>query len=428
MKVLLVNTYDYGGAAKACQRLHLSLLNAGVTSEVLLRNKQNDWQQTYQFEPLESDPDFQKKLKRKLRRLAQELKLYRREQNVDHKKNFLNSRPKGLELFSYPDSHLDITQSPLYREADIINLHWVANFLDFESFFRKNKKPVVWTLHDTNPFTGGEHYEEEYLGLDDKGYPIKRRRSDMELRVIDQNLKLKKEILSVVNDLTIVSPSRWLFHEAQKSEVFGRFQIKYIPNGLDSTIYKPLDKGYSRKLLDIPQEKRVILFVSDSLKNYRKGFIFLQRALEQIESKNVLLCAVGNNSKELHLTNDILVLGAINDERLMTAAFSAADVFVIPSLMDNLPNTVLESLMCGTPVIGFPVGGIPDMITDGRNGLIAEEISVSALLKALLEFINSTDVFSKEKIRADAVKKYDSKIQAKRYISLFEDILYGRQI
>jgi glycosyltransferase involved in cell wall biosynthesis len=107
----------------------------------------------------------------------------------------------------------------------------------------------------------------------------------------------------------------------------------------------------------------------------------------------------------------------------MSIAYSASDVFVIPSLMDNLPNTVLESLMCGTPVIGFPVGGIPDMIQDGENGLLTQDISVSSLLETLIKFLNSSELFDRNKIRENAVKKYDQKLQAGSYIKLFDSIL-----
>jgi glycosyltransferase involved in cell wall biosynthesis len=107
----------------------------------------------------------------------------------------------------------------------------------------------------------------------------------------------------------------------------------------------------------------------------------------------------------------------------MSVVYSAADVFVIPSLMDNLPNTVLESLMCGTPVIGFPVGGIPDMIQNGENGFITEEISVNSLVNTINKFLDNPNCFNKVEIRNNAVKKYDQKVQSKKYIDLFESIL-----
>jgi glycosyltransferase involved in cell wall biosynthesis len=168
----------------------------------------------------------------------------------------------------------------------------------------------------------------------------------------------------------------------------------------------------------------VILFVADSITNNRKGFVFLKKAFEQLNNDNVILCAVGNKNSELESINNIVELGAIYDERLMSIVYSAADVFVIPSLMDNLPNTVLESIMCGTPVIGFPVGGIIDMIQHGENGLLTKEISATSLLESLKEFLKAdSTVFNSKRIRENAVEKYNLKIQSEAYKKLYETIL-----
>jgi glycosyltransferase involved in cell wall biosynthesis len=175
--------------------------------------------------------------------------------------------------------------------------------------------------------------------------------------------------------------------------------------------------------LDIPKDKKVILFVADLISNHRKGFLYLKKAFEKLDSEDVVLCAIGNKSGELKSLNNIKELGPIYDERLMSIAYSAADVFVIPSLMDNLPNTVLESLMCGTPVIGFPIGGITDMVQHGINGLLVKEVGVNALHETLNSFLNTIDTFDSERIRRDAVRKYDLKVQANSYIHLFESIL-----
>ena len=157
-------------------------------------------------------------------------------------------------MFSFPDSKYDITLSELYREADIVNLHWVADFLDYKSFFMKNNKPVVWTLHDMNPFSGGEHYEEKYLGIDESGFPVNRIISEEEIRVAKDNIELKKQVITNLSNLTIVAPSEWLAAEARRSEIFKNTPVFCIPNGLDSDVYKPRDKNYSRDLLNIQKD------------------------------------------------------------------------------------------------------------------------------------------------------------------------------
>nr|WP_315177565.1 glycosyltransferase [uncultured Flavobacterium sp.] len=424
MKVLLVNTYDKGGAANSCKRLHLGLLLEGMSSNVLLKFKQSNWSNAVCFKQSQKTPSIYDKVKNKVKRILKEFKLYKI-QNVSNNKeqHFINNRHKGLEMFSFPNSNSDITESKIYKETDIVNLHWVSNFLDYQSFFEKNRKPVVWTLHDMNPFSGGEHYEEKHLGIDECGFPINREISDEEKKISKKNIKIKKGAVAKTDNLTIVAPSEWLAGKARKSEVFKDIPIHCIPNGLDSEIYAPRDKGFSRSILNIPMDKKVILFVADSIDNNRKGFVFLKKAIEQLADSNLVLCAIGNKHTNLESIDGIFELGPIYDERLMSIAYSASDAFVIPSLMDNLPNTVLESLMCGTPVIGFPVGGIPDMIQDGVNGFITEEISVNSLVETLNKFLDNPSCFNGAEIRNNAIKKYDQKIQAKKYIDLFNSIL-----
>lgn len=422
MKVLLVNTYDRGGAANSCLRLHQGLLEAEVSSKVLLRFRTKKIGQTIQFISLPVKISTAKKIRNKIIRILNELKLIKKKK-TSFEKEFLSDRSSCLELFSFPKSNFDITESKDYQEATIINLHWTANFLDYSSFFERNTKPVIWTLHDMNPFTGGEHYLEEFLGIDDNGFPLKRIFSKDEIATAKENSNIKMQALSNVTNLTIVAPSKWLADEARKSELFQNRKVVCIPYGLDTSVFKPRDKAYSRKILNIPTDKKVILFVADSISNNRKGFVFLKRAFEQLENENVILCAVGNKNSELESINNILELGQIYDERLMSIVYSAADVFVIPSLMDNLPNTVLESLLCGTPVIGFPVGGIVDMIQQGENGLLTRDISVSALLDSLKDFLNENTVFDSKQIRKNAVGKYDLEVQAAAYKKLFASIL-----
>ncbi|WP_417854999.1 glycosyltransferase [Xanthomarina gelatinilytica] len=422
MKVLIVNTYDRGGAANACLRLHEGLLQEAIDSKVLLRRKEKLILKTFEFQKTQSS-------KSKLQILKEKGLLFLRVMGILNKpkqseeQQFLRHREPGLELFSFPNTNLDITSSPLYQEADIINLHWVANFLDYESFFSKNSKPVVWTLHDMNPFTGGEHYQETFLGMNASGNPNKRRISESEKRIFKKNLSVKVKAIQSTPNISVVAPSEWLCMEAQNSKVFNSKPVYCIPYGINSEIFKPRDRNFSRAILNIPKDKKVILFVADSITNHRKGYAYLKQALNFLQDDDVVLCAVGSKKTALESAKNIIELGAIYDERLMSMVYSAADVFVIPSLMDNLPNTVLESLMCGTPVIGFPVGGITDMVQDGDNGLLTKTITSTALLDSIQMFLESMDTFNRERIRENALKKYDLKVQADAYIKLFKTIL-----
>jgi len=413
MKVLIINTYDIGGAANACLRLHLGLLNNNVQSKLLVKNKYKNYPEVYKFQE-NSDESFFSKTFKKNKRLK---KLFK-----NKKESFIKNRDQRLEMFSFPESKFDLTSSKLYQEANIINLHWVAGFIDYKSFLKKNTKPVVWTLHDMNPFSGGEHYLETSLGLGENNKSVPRDYTSLEKNIFKKNIKIKKSALKDKN-ITVVSPSKWLQEEAKKSQVFKDKDVFLIPYGLDEKTFKPRSKSESRKTLGLPDSKIIVLFVAHSLNNIRKGFAYLKKALEGLNSSNVLLCSVGTNNIEFDGAIETIHLGEIKDEELMSKVYSAVDVFVISSLMDNLPNTVLESLMCGTPVIGFPVGGIPDMIEHGINGLLTKDVSVSSLQESLNHFIKNYKDFDREKIRMNAVKKYNLDRQAIEYINLFRYLL-----
>jgi len=426
MKILLINTYDFGGAANACLRLHKGLLKQKLESNVLLKSKTNDFQNTETFQPLPITPPAPyTRIKDKIHRIALEFKLAKpKKEPFTYQEEFKKQRNKNLEMFSYPNSHYDITQSSTFQQSDIINLHWVADFLDWKSFFTKNTKPVVWTLHDQNPFLGGEHYPEVFLGIDEKGFPIKRKYTERELEEENKLLNLKKEILKNVANLHIVSPSKWLLEKSKKSELFSRYKHSHIPNGFPIDIFKPYKQKFCREVLGIPQDKKVFLFVSDSLENNRKGYAYLQQALENISEKyrkNLVLCAIGNQ-KNVKNQNTILKLGKIKDERLMAIAYSAADIFIIPSLEDNLPNTMIESILCGTPVIGFGIGGIPEVILGNQIGYLCPKISVQSLKETIEKFLENPNIFDREKIAQEARAKYALGVQAKKYIELYRDI------
>jgi glycosyltransferase involved in cell wall biosynthesis len=421
MNILIVNTSDVGGAGRACYRLHLGLLNSGVESKILLANKRNNRIESYTLEPL-SDKSLNGKIKNKFIKILTELKILKPPKK-SKEELFLENRKKGLELFSFPLSNYDITKSDLYKEADIINLHWVSGFMNYQSFFEKNNKPVVWTLHDMNPFTGGEHYEENYFGIDDKGFPIKRDFTNEEKEQFKKVLDLKKKALSGVKNLHFVTLCNWMTNELKQSNFFNQFPIHCIPNGIDSNIFKIREKNYSRELLSIPLDKKVILFVADLINTNRKGFEFLLRAIKKLKQEDVILFVIGKKNEKLDEFNNIIQYGIVNDDRLLSSIYSSADVFVIPSLMDNLPNTVLESLLCGTPVIGFPIGGIPDMVQNSKNGLLTKEVSVDSLVDSIHYFLEKGISFTREEIRKEAVKKYDQTVQANNYTELYKSII-----
>ena len=422
MHSLLINTYDRGGAAKACLRLHQGLLSQNINSKVLLKSRLNDnIPETYLFHGPDAKTSLQSKIYRKGAHLLEELLGFDKVQK--ELISYQNSRKSGFEAFTLPFSNLDITKNEFYKKADVVNLHWVADFIDYKSFFKKNTKPVVWTLHDMNPFSGGEHFEEIYYGMDINGNPIKRILSKHETVTFNKVLSLKKEAVQYALHPVIVAPSKWMAEQAKKSIIFNGYEIKVIPYGLNSNVFQPRDKMFTREILNLPKDKTIILFIADSTENKRKGYEFLLKAFKEIDSDELILLSIGKKNYEQKIVANLIELGEVHDELFLSVIYSAADVFVIPSLMDNLPNTVLESIMCGTPVIGFPVGGIPEMVEDGINGYLTEEVSVSSLVKAINRFLMDSGVFNNVTIRNNAVVKYDLSLQSKAYENLFYQLI-----
>lgn len=395
MKILLVNTHPNGGAAKACIRLHLALLNIGVTSKLLFLGKRNSQiPESMSFiEAFEKKNGVQKQLKRKIHYLKYQLPI--------------NQRPNGYEGFHSINSIYDITQHPAYQWADIINLHWVANFLDFPSFFKNNTKPIIWTLHDMWPFTGGYHYE---IGLDKKAY-----RS-----LIKKNLQVKEKALSN-QKLEVVSPSKWLLEKSEASTSFASFKHHLIPYGISPSLFKPMEKELARNILQIPNDKQILLFVADTIFNKRKGFHLMLDALNHLNDDEVTLVVIGKLEGSPIRQKNIIYLNQINNERLMHIGYSIANLFVISSVEDNLPNTVLESLFCGIPVVGFNIGGIPDMIQDGQNGFLCPKIDPTTLAQTIKKALNTS--FDQKAIRENAIQKYKPELQAERYIKLFQSLV-----
>jgi glycosyltransferase involved in cell wall biosynthesis len=414
MRIVQVGTNLSGGAAKAMLRLNVAIQNLGIDSVIIRKN-----------EIFKKAPSYNiiEKIKRKLITIN-----IKDDWELEVLNNQLNSaRTEGLEMTSLPLSAFDLTKYPEYASADIIHLHWVSELLDWPTFFAKNRKPVVWTLHDKNPFSGIEHYDNRFSGIEKNGEPELREKSNDEIQLSDRWLNLKREVIKKRKcEIYVVSPSAWLLNESLKSDLFSEFPHSMIPYGLDETIFINRNREESRRFFNIPDDQLVLLFVADNITNKRKGLDYLLKAIDNVKNEAKLIVYSIGNSNENNDKGGICALGRIEDEDTMAKAYSAADAFIIPSLEDNLPNTMIESLMCGTPVIGFPVGGIAETIEDGVNGYLCDEISVNALEKTIKKYIENKNLFNREQISLDARKKFSGDIQARAYLDLYKKILNNK--
>lgn len=421
MKSLIINTKDTGGAARACLRLHQGLLALGQDTHLLLKEKKADVITACTVASHTGVcPGEARRVGELIRRVPGKLASRRRSKET---KRLASLRPPGTERTSLPETACRIEHSDFVKCVDVINLHWVSDFLNWPTFFKNIEKPIIWTLHDEYPFLGIEHYREVFLGPDAHGNPLLRTYTAKELEEAKRYLERKHDSLKNVKNLTVVGPSRWIMEESASSELFKGYSHSNIPYGCPSDIYRPINQKVCREILRIPTDKKVLLFVAEDVQSVRKGFAYLQRAIEQLDpilKKELMLVSVGkttDNDKEGYIQ-----LGYVSDERLMALAYNAADFFVIPSLLDNLPNTIIESQMCGTPVVGFPSGGVSEMIRDDKDGVLCEKVSVSALVRGITRAFEEVKKFDRVAISAFATEKYSMTRQAQAYIDLYTSV------
>ncbi len=405
MKILLINTHnELGGAAIACKRLHLALLQEGHDCKLLVVNSKTKQPKIVSF--LEN-VTFSGKLLMIIKHFFFKFRFYRQYKN----------KPKGHYLHSPPHSVFDIKKHELYDWADIINLHWVSGFIDFPTFFsKKSAKPIVWTLHDMNPFTGGCHHAENCEGFKISCKRCPQLTSEYE-NYSYQNWGVKHQ--ANLTNLHIVSPSSWLNKQSLSSSLFCNQNHFIIPNAVDTNIFKIYDKAFCRSFFNIPKNQKTILFVAQDVNIPLKGMHYLVDIIDTFED-TVSILVVGQN-KLTWSSKNIISLGTINDERIMALLYNTADIFVLPSLAENLPNVIIESLCCGTPVVAFDVGGIPDLIEHGENGFIAEKDNKASLFRYLNKALSYN--WKKERICEKARKQYNLHLQTNKYISLFKNIL-----
>lgn len=396
MRIVHISTADVGGAGSAALRLHKGLLEAGVDSKFICLYKKSFEEQVYEYHTKLTFNFFQ--------RIFQKFGLVQTKEKVNEKE--LKKYTGDYEMFTFPYSDFNLLDVSIVKEADIINLHWVAEYLDYPTFFRGINKPIIWTLHDKNPTLGGFH-----LLLDKDKNPSF-------FKLEDELSEKKHAILNSQQNLSVVAPSKFLLNYSKESKNLGKFQHHHIPNSIDKYIFKPANQKLAREVFNIPNDKKIILFLDSPC--FHKGADLIFECINLYKYKDVQFVALGCGYTEK--LDGVINIVQISDERLMSLLYSAADLFLLPSREDNLPNMMLESLACGTPVLGFPTGGICDVIENGFNGWITEDLTVKALDNGINNFLNNIDQFNRDAIRNFMLENFDIKVQAKRYFFLYQSI------
>lgn len=396
MKILLITANYGGGAGIACRRQHQALLANGYDSNLLVLNKVDS--------PLEKNVfSIEEIISRKKGKL-----FFKLLKNLNLIFNKLPVFFNKQVFINGPASLFRVDQLEIYQQATIIHLHWVPKILSWKHVFADKQKRFFWTLHDMNPFTGGNHYTCDY---DYSQYE----------NLLQRNIVKKSNYLKGSN-IKVISPSVWLANEAQKSKVFESFDVVVIPNCLNTESFKPTNKVAERNRLQLPANKKVMLFVAENPNDIRKGMELLLQAFDQMKHPNdVFLLVIGKKLEKPNARIVMKQLGSIASETELSKIYNAADFFVIPSLEDNLPNTILESMACGTPVIGFDIGGLPDMIINNQTGLLAPKNDTIALARCIDQFITMENTVSfSQKARELVEAKCTEKVFLTKLIGVYK--------
>lgn len=331
----------------------------------------------------------------------------------------------------------ELSCSLMYRkinkfEADLVHLHWVVGSFIPPFALARIKKPVVWTIRDTWALTGGCHVFKgckKYLQQCGK-CPQLGSKSSLDISRLAWHAK--KKAYSQLKP-TLIVPSKYMEKICQNSMLFSGLEICHVPNGVDTSRFKPITKSVARKILGLPVDKQIILFGAlSATSDLNKGFDLLQDTLRLMREQHPqgIVCAVFGASSGEDLPFPTYWLGRLHDSLTLALAYSAADVFVCPSREESFSNTTLEALACGTPVAGFPVGGLPDMVNHGENGWLAPAYDASNLA-AGIQYILKNEIrlnsFSK-KARATAVEGFSMQTVASRHKQLYERVIpFGKE-
>jgi len=337
---------------------------------------------------------------------------------------------KDYGLFSAPVIGNDISSMKEVREADIIYIHWVQyGFLGLSDIKKiaRLKKPVIFIMHDMWGITGGCHYSFNCKNYTTgcKACPIFTATSNSSLAAMGVTKKLA--LYSKYDNLFFVSPSRWLYNCAKEALLTKNKPVFYIPNVLDISVYKPLDKSTAKHILKISSDESVIAFGAVSIDSKRKGWPYLQNALEMLkkdtDSGKVTILIFGSNyNREIAdaIPFRTRFMGYLSDEYSTALAYNASDVFIVPSLADNQPTTVQESLSCGTAVVGFNIGGIPDMIRHKENGYLAEYKNAEDIATGIRYCLQN-------KIKGKMLPGFHPDLVIKKHVEMIEHIKLLKQ-
>jgi glycosyltransferase involved in cell wall biosynthesis len=414
MKVLHVTTSDSGGSGRAVYRLHQGLNNIGLSSYILTRNKTRSDSNVFCSES-------------KLSKVVNQLKLTERLNLLPLSRYPLRSTTPFSSQW-LPDR---ICPQVDLINPDLIHLHWVCKgYVQIETLNKLNR-PLIWTVHDMWPFTGGCHISgdcdryTQHCGLCPQLGSNRAR--DLSHWIWQRKAKAWKNI-----KLTLVAPSQWMAACIRASSLFRNERVEVIPNGLDIQRYKPIAQQVARQTLNLPQDSQLILFGAMSgTGDPNKGFHLLKQALQHLSiadsTQRFELVIFGDSDPldDLAQIFPVHLLGRLHDDYSLALAYSAADVMVVPSKQESFGQTAAEAIACGTPVVAFNATGLKDIVDHHKNGYLAEPYDVRDLAQGITWVLQDQDrwYILSEQARQKAQQEFALTVPAQKYAQLYQEVL-----
>ena len=410
LNVLHISTTDNsGGSGRSAYRVHSGLKDLGVRSRMLVGRKVTKDDDVLPIATAGFNAAADRFFSRALGRLSWQYLFF----------------PSSFRLLRHP----------WFREADVVQLYNThGNYFSHTVLpLLSRRRPVVWRLSDMWPMTGhcAYSFDCERWRTGCGSCPILSDPPELYRDTTATLWKIKDWSYSH-SDLTIVAPSKWIAGLAAESPLLNRFQIHIIPNGLDTTVFAPVPKDEARNSLQIDPAERVVLFSAESLSDRRKGGAYMQAAINRLAEteQNLTVLMVGENGSNIDMPASVRtrVTGRIDDDRALAKIYSAADVFVLPTLAENLPNVALESMACGTPPVIFDVGGCSDAVRHMETGYLAKYANDEDLARGISLLLNDDElrVRLSRRSREVATSEYNIELQAQRFLSLYQQLTSDR--
>ena len=408
IKVLHIVAGDLNqGAARGAYWLHMGLISNGINSTMLNNGKLVG----EQYENVININEFSY--------VAQKINFLRSRLDIYIKKFYKNSRK---EIFSTGLFGFNFTRLNAYKEADLIHLHWINGGLVNLEVLNEIKKPIVWTIRDMWPFTGGCHYSldcKRYLSSCGNCFYLN---SNKEKDLSTYLFNRKKRIIKN-KSIEIVGISNWISREAKRSSLLGKEKISTIYNNIDTDVFRPYDKIEVKQELKIDSDKKIILVGAINSKNTWKGFKFLKNALNRLNADKYQVLTFGkinhDDFNQIHL--EITNLGFINNDVLLAKIYSVSDVFVTTAIQEAFGKTVVESMSCKTPVVCFDNSGPADLVNHKKNGYLAKSFSTIDIAYGI-EWIIDNPFYKLicDNARNRSLENFDYRITSKQYIELYK--------